>query len=355
MTARRGWVVIGRVAKGARIPQKWGHVASLPLSRETSAARRFRGNFTVHDVRPSAQTLCTMPHRERGHAASTHEETTRDRATTGESGRPHYTHDRADRRGRRQRTPAPAVWHAHALRDASTRACHHTATARDLATTKGSGTSPAVQGGRPEATSRPPPPPCPRRHDTRRTTPSPSPPLPEAARPRGRRQGRATRRPIDLAHHLPSSPPPPRAITAIFITLAAATTGDLAGSPGCGFDRPARPGGRGRGSVEPASPMPSMLATPLPTRWGASLNTAARYRGQAPACPNTRIGLRVRQLLIPSLPPEPRRVHGLSRHKRTKRIQSTINTTRVWFNSRSIKYIDHRLSWQVEGSAGNYA
>ena len=177
-------------------------------------------------------------------------------------------------------------------------------------------------------------------------------PLPGDARPPERRRERATMRHSDLAHHLPGSPPPPRSITAILITFIAATVGALAGSPWRGLDWPVNPGGPWRGPDKPASLLPSMLATPPSTRWGARLKNAARTRGQAPACPNECIGLRVKQFLIQSVSVAPSRADGKARHRRTKRKK---RTTRVWFNSRAIKYIDHRLSWQVEGSAGNHA
>ena len=79
-----------RARRGARIPQVWGHVASSPYKRESSVERQFRGDFTLHDVRPSDRNTYITLYRARGHASSTDNTTTSSSATIRNDGKPHH-------------------------------------------------------------------------------------------------------------------------------------------------------------------------------------------------------------------------------------------------------------------------
>ena len=76
--------------EGARIPQVWGHVASSPHKRESSAERQFRGDFTLRDERPSYRNTYLTLHRARGHAGSNDNITTRTCVTTRKGVKPKY-------------------------------------------------------------------------------------------------------------------------------------------------------------------------------------------------------------------------------------------------------------------------
>ena len=68
----------------------WGHVASSPYKRESSVERQFRGDFTLHDVRPSDRNTYITLYRARGHASSTDNTTTSSSATIRNDGKPHH-------------------------------------------------------------------------------------------------------------------------------------------------------------------------------------------------------------------------------------------------------------------------
>ena len=120
-------------------------------------------------------------------------------------------------------------------------------------------------------------------------------------------------------------------------------------------DRSVNPGGRWRGIDLPASPR-TAPPTSHTLRWGASLNTAARTR--ASALPDKYTGLRATILAIVTQRGQTPAQDSRQREKIKERYTSThtIRSNKCsWYNSRTILYIDHRLPWQVEGSAGNYA
>ena len=187
-----------------------------------------------------------------------------------------------------------------------------------------------------------------------------------AARPSRRRlaQGRPPRRPARRASTTRSNGdfcptwdfcPTAFAQTALIALTALALEGKAVGSHWRDHDRSVNPGGRWRGIDLPASPR-TAPPTSHTLRWGASLNTAARTR--ASALPDKYTGLRATILAIVTQRGQTPAQDSRQREKIKERYTSThtIRSNKCsWYNSRTILYIDHRLPWQVEGSAGNYA
>ena len=149
---------------------------------------------------------------------------------------------------------------------------------------------------------------------------------------------------------------PPRAATAILITLAHGRGG--IGGPWRGLGWHVNPEGLWRGAnalvSSPISPLPIHPCGCVVHRtFGSSvlqsvvLRTFGTSRHTASGRPN------LHTYALRSLAAQ----QGDARC--SERIKILRNKTKAytcaWHNSQSIKYIDHRLPWQVEGSSGNYA
>ena len=186
-----------------------------------------------------------------------------------------------------------------------------------------------------------------------------------AARPNRRRpaQGRPPRRPARRASTIRGNGdfcptwgfcPTAFAQTALIALTALALEGKAVGSHWRDHDRSVNPGGPWRGIDLPASPR-TAPPTSHTLRWGASINTAARTR--ASALPDKFTGLRAAILATATQRGQTPTQNSKTRERiKNKNTSDTIRLSKCsWYNSRSILYIDHRLPWQVEGSAGNYA
>ena len=182
--------------------------------------------------------------------------------------------------------------------------------------------------------------------------------LAPATRPEWPRWKATTSRDVQALEGCTISGRPTRAVTAILITLAHGREG--IGGHWRGLGWPANPEGLWRGADALVSPPIS----PLPTHpcgcvvhrtFGSSVLpvTRASHVGASRHTASGRPNLHTYALRSPAAQQGDARCSERIKILRNK--YKTKAYTCAWHNSQSIKYIDHRLPWQVEGSSGNHA